>query len=134
MTIFVVDASISASWLFEDEDEPLATKVFAQLDRVDAIVPQLWHFEMRNILLVARRRQRLTAAAFRARLAALPDLPLLTDDQPDLDAVLSLAERHSLSFYDALYLELAQRRSAVLASLDRVLCLAAAAEGVTVLD
>ena len=134
MTIIVVDASITASWLFEDEDEPLATKVFVQLDRVDAIVPQLWHLEMRNILLVARRRQRLTAAAFRARLAALPDLPLLTDEQPDLNAALSLAERHNLSFYDALYLELAQRQNAMLASLDRALCRAAATEGIAFLD
>ncbi len=134
MTLLVIDASVAASWLFDDESDPLATKALALLDRVEAIVPQLWHFEMRNILLVARRRDRLTEAAFRARLAALPDLPMLTDDQPDLDAALALAERHTLSFYDALYLELAQRRGALLASLDRRLCRTATAAGVALLE
>ncbi len=134
MTLLVVDASVVAAWLFDDENDPLAARAFALLGHADAIVPQLWHIEMRNILLVAHRRGRLTAAVLRSRLAALPDLPLLTDHEPDMTAAFALAEHHGLSFYDALYLELAQRSSAVLASLDRRLCRAATAEGITVLE
>lgn len=41
------------------------------------------------------------------RLNALYDLPIRTDTEPDLDIAFALAERHGLSFYDAIYLELA---------------------------
>ena len=42
---------------------------------------------------------------------------------------LTLAERHRLSFYDAVYLELAKRFGAPVATLDKALARAAAAEG-----
>ncbi|MCY4475638.1 MAG: type II toxin-antitoxin system VapC family toxin [Chloroflexi bacterium] len=43
---------------------------------------------------------------------------------------MQLARTHRLTFYDALYLELAVRRSAQLATLDRNLAAAASNEGV----
>ena len=43
---------------------------------------------------------------------------------------MTLARAHGLTFYDALYLELAQREQATLLSLDKELLRAAAAEGV----
>ena len=61
--ILVVDASVSASWLFDDEDDQEADAALAALETAEGIVPQLWHYEMRNILLVARRRQRISAVA-----------------------------------------------------------------------
>ena len=96
------------------------------------MVPQIWHYEMRNILLVANRRQRIAAADVADRLSALADLPFETDGSPDLGAAFALARKHGLSFYDGLYLELACRRSAVLASLDERLLAAAASEGVAI--
>jgi predicted nucleic acid-binding protein len=48
-------------------------------------------------------------------------------------AAAGLAERFALSAYDAAYLELAQRHSLPLATLDRDLRTAAAALGLTVL-
>jgi hypothetical protein len=44
----------------------------------------------------------------------------------------NLAREHVLSFYDALYLELAKRREAALATLDAELARAARAEGLEV--
>ena len=41
----------------------------------------------------------------------------------------NLAREHLLSFYDALYLELAKRREAEIATLDRELARSARAEG-----
>ena len=64
------------------------------------------------------------------RLDALNGLPIRTDEEPDFREALGLAKRHGLSFYDALYLELAERRRAELATLDRALGRVAAAEGV----
>ena len=45
-----------------------------------------------------------------------------------------LASAHSLSAYDATYLELAQRRKLPLATLDRPLRLAALAAGIALVD
>lgn len=64
------------------------------------------------------------------RLDALRDLPIETDGGPDLPSAFALARAHGLSSYDALYLELAKREGAGLATLDDSLSRAAAAEGV----
>ena len=66
----------------------------------------------------------------RERLDALKGLPIRTDEEPDLQSTFDLARAHGLSFYDALYLELAKRESADLATLDQALGRAAVAEGV----
>ena len=63
-------------------------------------------------------------------LEAIKWLPIQTDSEAVLDTVVSLARMHNLSVYDAVYLELAKRRDAALASLDGALLRAAAEEGV----
>ena len=65
------------------------------------------------------------------RLGYLSTLPIHTDQQPDYDAAMQFARTHNLTFYDALYLELAIRRDAQLATLDSALSQAAAAEGLS---
>ena len=64
------------------------------------------------------------------RVAALAVLPLETDTEPDLDRAMALAETHRLTFYDALYLELALRRRAGLVTLDAQLRDAAMREAI----
>ncbi|MGA3024296.1 MAG: type II toxin-antitoxin system VapC family toxin [Bryobacteraceae bacterium] len=51
-------------------------------------------------------------------------------DPVSYDDVLDLAERHSLTVYDAAYLDLALREGLPLASLDNALCKAALNSGV----
>jgi predicted nucleic acid-binding protein len=71
-----------------------------------------------------------------ATLADLAQLPIQVDPQTDQQAwsaTLRLAERHRLTVYDAVYLELALRRSLPLATLDEDLRRAASAEKVQVL-
>jgi predicted nucleic acid-binding protein len=133
---FVLDNSVALSWCFEDEQTP---SVMALLDRVvetGAMAPLLWPLEALNGLLVAERRRRLTAAK-RAELAGLlRALPITLDDdtaEKSWEDTVRLAERFTLSVYDATYLELAQRRRLPLASKDRALRSAAAALGVVVL-
>ena len=130
MSGLVVDASVVLAWLFDDENEPRADRVLKRLEEDGALVPQLWHLEMRNSLLTAERRGRLSAGEVKERLDALRSLPLRTDEGSDLQSAFDLARAHGLSFYDALYLELAKRESAELATLDGALARAAAAEGV----
>ena len=130
MSGVVVDASVVIAWLFDDEDEPRADKVLEGLEREGAIVPELWHLETRNSLLTAERRGRLSSEEVKERLDALKGLPIVTDEQPDLQSAFDLARTHELSLYDALYLELAKREAAALATLDGALGRAAAEEGV----
>ena len=133
---FVLDNSVALAWCFEDEQTPA---IMALLDRVvatGAMAPLLWPLEALNGLLVAERRRRLEPAK-RAELAGLLHaLPIKLDDETadkSWEATLRLAERFTLSVYDATYLELAQRRRLPLASKDRALRNAAAALGVEVL-
>ncbi len=129
MSIFVLDASVAVSWLLGEDTAPQADSVLARLESDEALVPHLWHLEVHNSLLVASRRGRLAADQPAERLNALRDLPIRTDTEPDLTIAFALAERHGLSFYDAIYLELAKRNVAPIATLDRALARAAASEG-----
>ena len=130
MSGLVVDASVVVAWLFDDEEEPRADSVLERLKEAGALVPQLWHLETRNSLLMAERRGRMSEGEVKERLDALKGLPIRTDEDPDLQSAFDLARAHGLSFYDALYLELAKRASAELATLDGPLGRAAVSEGV----
>lgn len=130
MSTLVVDASVTLAWLFDDETDARADRVFERLIESGALVPQLWHLETRNALLTAERRGRLSVAEISERLDALKSLPIRTDDRPDLQVAFEMAGLHDLSYYDAIYLELARRREGELATLDGALSLAAVAEGI----
>ena len=132
MSRIVLDASVASDWLLDDEFDPRASNALTWLRRDGAVVPQLWHYEMRNALLTAERRGRVSKDEIAERLDSLRRLPILTDQEADLQAAFDLAREHSLSFYDALYLELAKRRDVPLATLDAQLTRAAAAERVEV--
>ena len=130
MTPIVFDASLVANWLLDDERHPRAVAAVSRLDEVPGLVPQLWHYEIRNVLLVAMRRQRASADMAARHLATIDSLPFETDTAAEFGPTFSLAMKHSLSFYDALYLELACRRRAILATFDARLLNAARSEGV----
>lgn len=124
--MIVGDASIVASWFMPDE-QPVGIAVLAEST---VLVPTLFWFEFRNLLLVSERRGRISPEQTATILAELAHLPLEIDDQPLEHRVLGLARRHRLSAYDATYLELAERRGARLATLDQRLAAAAEAEGI----
>lgn len=127
---------MTLAWLYKQERTPAVEAVFAQLDRTEALVPALWWLEIANALQMGIRRQRLTASERDEFLALLGALPIVTDDQTVEQAwtgVLEQSDRHALTAYDAAYLELALRRGLPLATLDRELRVAAAAEGVALL-
>jgi predicted nucleic acid-binding protein len=126
----VLDASITACWAFQDEDHPDARLAFHQMRSEEAVVPCLWWFEVRNILVVNERRRRIAEPDTAAFLLNLSKLRIRIDRAPDESAVLRLARTHRLSVYDAAYLELAQREGLPLATLDADLKKAAAGEGV----
>lgn len=128
MSGLVLDCSIAAAWCFEDEATPA---IDALLDRVrdeGALVPALWHWEVANVLTVATRRRRISAADASARLSLLTTLPIATDPEAPSRAwreTFMLAQAHALTAYDAAYIELAQRERLDLATKDNDLLNAA---------
>ena len=124
-----MDASLIVALLIGDEVETNTSASLEDIEESDAIVPQLWHSEIRNALLTAERRSRISSSEVTQRLLYLSTLPIRTDHEPDFDVAMTLAREHNLTFYDALYLELAIRRNAQLATLDSALSRAATAEG-----
>lgn len=127
---FVLDASVAACWAFDDEDHPLAGRALDRLQWDEAVAPSLWWFELRNVLVVSERRGRIDKAGSRRFLRELSRLPINLDHEPDEAALMDAARAHRLSVYDAAYLELADRLSVPLATLD--VSLARAAEAVHV--
>ena len=133
MSNLVLDASISLAWLLDDETAPEADAARQRLATYSAYVPRIWHLEMRNALLVAERRGRLSRRMAEERLEALAELPIRTDQDPNFRTAMDLARKHDITFYDALYLESALRMTAGLATLDKALARAAVNEGLEVL-
>ena len=130
---FVLDASVTACWAFQDEEHADAEWAFRQMRAGEAVVPCLWWFEVSNILVVNELRRRITPSDTAAFLVHLSKLRVREDRNPNEDSVLRLARAHRLSVYDAAYLELAQREGLPLATLDGDLRKAAVGEGVALL-
>ena len=129
----VIDSSISIAWCFPDEQDEYSQIVLDALASEQAHVPDLWHHEVANTLIVGERRKRSTQANTVTWLGFLSSLPIAVDDETKAHAfgnALSLARDHNLSAYDAAYLELALRRGLPLATLDDKLKAAAQAGGV----
>jgi len=132
-----VDASVALTWCYPDEHSQYSYAVLDALESAPALVPSLWPLEIANALLVGERRLRLARADVARFLELLDALPIEIDDrtaQRAFSHTLPLARAHSLSAYDAAYLELSMREGFVLATLDQRLRKAARAVGVTVFD
>ena len=132
----VLDSSVTLAWLYSAETTGEISGVLTRVTQAGAWVPALWRLEVANALEMGVRKGR-TDAAFRdAALADLSLLPITVDAETDRHAwgsTAKLAARHRLTLYDAAYLELARRRGLPLATLDRELRSAAAAEDVALL-
>ena len=131
MTSFVLDASVASAWLLNEDARMQAQPALVRIQSEKALVPQLWHLETRNCLLVAVRRGRLANDRLAERLDVLRNIPLHTDSGLDLESAFRLAGKHELSLYDSVYLELAKRHAVPIATLDKALSQAAAEEGLS---
>jgi predicted nucleic acid-binding protein len=134
---FVLDASATLPWCFRDEATLLTENLLARArSREMILVPSHWQTEVLNGLLQAQRRGRIQASDVDGFLFNLEGLYIECESRPfaaHLSAVRVLAERHTLTAYDAAYLELAKRMGHPLATLDQQLVSAARAENVSLL-
>jgi len=119
----VVDASVTLSWCFPDEQTPLSLRVLDRLNGgEEALVPAFWSVEVLNSLLVGEKRGRISPEQTRAFLSALAALQPTVDHastEQVFGMVQMLCRDHGLTPYDALYVELARRTQYPLATLDQ---------------
>jgi len=134
---FVVDASVGFSWVYQsqatNDTDALLNDV---VSGAAVVVPTLWFFEIANVLLIAERRKKLTAAQRKAALKSLEALTLNIDEEGHRSAfrkTSEISDKYGLSIYDGTYLELALRRKLPIASRDEPLRAAAKKAGVDVL-
>jgi predicted nucleic acid-binding protein len=135
VTDIVIDASVALAWCFKDELTEAAAQLQEQLKTGVAAVPLLWSIEIANVLALAERRARITAAESAQLIALFETLDIQTDGETASLAftrILDLAREQRLTAYDAAYLELAMRLGVPLASKDADLCDAAERLGVSV--
>lgn len=120
----VLDASMTLAWIFPRHDPAeasLAEQALDELDHEDFAVPAIWYGEVANALLRGERKGLITHSQTAAFLAELDLADIETEtDSPRLrqSVVMALARSYSLTAYDAMYLELALRRGAPLATFD----------------
>lgn len=135
---FVLDASVTLSWLLADGkavDKAYAQKVLDRLKRIDvtAVVPAIWPYEITNVIARAEARafvSEFQSEAFVELLSELDiDLEIGLPDKAFTD-VLQLARRYRLSAYDASYLDVALKQGLPLATLDVELQKAAKKAGI----
>lgn len=137
MSALVLDASAALTWCFGDEHAAFGARLLDQVEQAGAVVPALWHIEVANIWLASLRRGRLQSAEIAHLRQVFDRLPVQTeavDPAHTRQDVLSLAEQHRLTVYDACYLDLALRRALPLATLDTELQRAARASGVALIE
>ena len=116
---FIPDASVVIGWVHPTQ---ATSETAAMLDAIEAgavlEVPALWPLEVANALTVLVRRRRLSDDERRTGLGWLRGLPLRLDHEMAslaFSKLSDLAVTYRLSVYDAVYLELAERRALALA-------------------
>jgi predicted nucleic acid-binding protein len=133
---YVLDCSVTLAWLLPDENDPGVDGLADALALESAVAPCVWPLEVANVLMVACRRGRISEEECRSLLSHASSLPVEVEPgEPEhiFGEVARLAAAHHLTCYDALYLDLAIRRSLPLATLDARLRNACAAANIRVL-
>jgi predicted nucleic acid-binding protein len=132
----VLDASVAISAALDEASADLAGGILRRVAEAGALVPDLWHLEVGQALLVAERQLRIDTVRRQKAQALLLDLPLTVDAETSSRAMrdtATLAVDQHLSLYDAAYLELSRRCELPLATFDANLRRAATAIDVVLL-
>lgn len=128
----VIDASIAAIWFLPDENDDRADHILDRLNHENAVVPSLFWFEIRNILVKAHKRGRLEETGLLRAKSHLRNLPLDDHGSGNDQLILSLCLKEGLTAYDASYLALAIETGSPLVTADQALETAAVRNDVQV--
>ena len=128
--MIVVDNSIFIAWCMSDEEDPTALEAIRHISEEGVVVPRIWWYEFRNVLLANERRRRISSQQV-SRILSIGFAPSLEfDENHDEAQLFSFARQFDLTVYDAAYMEVAFRRNLPLATLDHRLRKAADAIGI----
>jgi predicted nucleic acid-binding protein len=119
--MFVVDASMTLAWCFDDEASAATDAVLRRLLLEGAIAPAHWSLEVGNGLRFGEQRGRIDRAKLAIAESLLTDLlvDVIPVDIPAMLRAVSVARSHDLTVYDAAYLDLAASRGLGLATIDQ---------------
>jgi hypothetical protein len=85
MPLFVLDASVAISWCFPGdptENTPYSRAILKRLAVDDAVVPEIWGFEIANNIFVSNsKRRRINEQQIREYLDLLKALPIHVEAQ-----------------------------------------------------
>jgi predicted nucleic acid-binding protein len=131
---FVLDASVAIAWVMRDEDHPLADLALREIRSGSAVVPGIWWYELRNILVVNERRSRISVYDSDRFVQSPRHLSIDVAFPQNSSETLRLSRKHKLSVYDAAYLAVAMAELLPLSTLDKYLATSALSEGVALLE
>ncbi len=131
-TEIVIDASATLAWAFDEDGLQAVLRPVLLEHQLTA--PALWTLELTNSLVVKQRRGGFDESRLQEIMAALGGLGVSTKPtHATLPELVRLAQLHTLSSYDAVYLDLAIETARPLLTTDRPMARAARAAGVTLL-
>lgn len=125
--MLVLDCSVLMAWVAPDEASDYTTQVREAMMQynVPVIVPPLFYLEVVNVLEVMQRRKRMDEQQVNRALGLLKQLPITVDSEgmslSTALAIRGLMHKHTLTAYDAAYLELGIRRNLRVSTLDKAL-------------
>ncbi len=126
MTPVVVDAAFAGAWLLPDENSRAADRILRSIlgQETEMAIPDLWFYELMNLLLPAHRRKRIGKEQVFEAHRLIDTIPCRAYEQQTplaRDRISRLALRFDFSAYDAAYLELADRLQCPLLTFNRKL-------------
>lgn len=133
----MLDASVVLSWCLDEQEASKTAAAQRELMERHAWVPAIWPFEVANTLTMSERRGRVDARTVERVAQRLPLLSIQVDREGLRRAfgrILEIARAHSVTVYDACYLELAERRKLRVATLDARLREAAGKLAIEILE
>ena len=135
--VYVFDASFVGALIIPDEKNPKVDNMRAGIGEHEEIfIPQLLWYEISNIFKKILKRKRYSFNEVLQFFPLLDAIRLVCDAEAGIaysQKLLRLCSDYNLSSYDAAYLELADRKKAVLCTLDDDLRAAAKKHGVQVI-
>jgi predicted nucleic acid-binding protein len=132
---FILDASFTLCWCFEDEATAATEVILTTLQNQEGVawVPGIWPHEVLNGLGKGVTRGRVERQKAFLFWQEIRELPIHIVDIPVNEELLELALQHNLAVYDASYLSLMQARRLPLATVDGKLQQAALSVGMQVI-
>ena len=132
---FVLDASFTLHWCFEDEASEATDSALTALQdqKTIAWVPGIWVHEVLNGLGKGVTRGRVERQKAILFWREIQELPVQIVEAPADEKLLELALQHNLSLYDASYLSLALARRLAIATGDGKLQMAAQSCGLAII-